>query len=152
MAIISTRTTPELRMRVVEGLEIGPRLLPERGSGQQEHRGYVRRLRLLLQLEEQIDQRGDRAEIDPALLQRHRERGQFLPGQAGESHLGGVGVDLDEEPQVVEERRHRRREGDGTVGDFQEAGHDEGDGAHDRRHDGAAEEAQASTAAAYSAE
>jgi hypothetical protein len=47
-------------------------------------------------------------------------------------------MDRHEQREIVEQRRHQGGQADGQVGNAGHVGHDEGDGAHDRRHELAA--------------
>ena len=51
---------------------------------------------------------------------------------------GRVRVDLDEKTEEVEEGRDCSGNDNGDVGNLENLGHDEGNGAHDRGHDDAA--------------
>src|SRR3546814_14230666 len=60
-----------------------------------------------------------------ALLDRLPQAGQFRRGQALHAAPRGIGVDLHEQAEIVEQRRYRRGDHDLVVGDVQERGHDE---------------------------
>ena len=49
-----------------------------------------------------------------------------------------VGIDLEVEAEIIEDRREGGGDHDGRVGNFKERGHHEGRGTHDRRHEHAA--------------
>ena len=58
--------------------------------------------------------------------------------QAEQAALAGLEMHHPEGRAEIEQRRHDRRLDHGGVGDVERLGHDEGDGAHHRRHDLAA--------------
>ena len=87
----------------------------------------------------QADQSHDGQEIKPALLEDLPHRGGIgVRGLHGNAVLMGVGEDGDGQGQVIHDRGHQRRQADGGVGQAGGIRHQEGHGAHDRRHDLAA--------------
>ena len=73
-----------------------------------------------------------------ALAQDDAEPRQVCPRQP--AHAGALGLEMhrEEHGQIVEQGRQEGPDGHREVADIEELGHDEGGGAHDRRHDLAA--------------
>ena len=84
---------------------------------------------------EQIDQRGERQDERPVLLHRGPGVRQFVLAHAAQPRLAGFEMDLPETGAEIEQRRDDRGLHHVGIGDVQRLGHDEGDGAHHRRHD-----------------
>ena len=88
--------------------------------------------------EQQIDQRRKRQDQIPVLADRGQSVGAVGLGHAVQMRAAGLEMHHPERGREIEQRRDDRRLDHLDIGDVERLGHDEGDGAHDRRHDLAA--------------
>ena len=106
-----------------------------RGGGD---RGLLRRQQQDVRIDQRDDEEDDRHQEVPARLEHLGERRRVVELDAADAVLGGLEIDVDEQAGVIEDRRDRGGDADRAVGDLQELRHDEGGGAHHRRHELAA--------------
>ena len=101
-----------------------------RGDG-----GLLRRQQQHLRVDQRNDEKDDRHQEVPAGFQHARERRHLGGIHPADAMLGGFEINVDEQAGVIEDRRDGRGDADRSVGDLQELRHDEGGGAHHRRHE-----------------
>ena len=86
-------------------------------------------------LQQQRDDDDDHGNQQMTVVPHYLSHGrQFALRNALQLLLAGPDVDIREYRRVVDESRNDRGGGDRKVGDVEELAHDEGSGAHDRRH------------------
>ena len=83
--------------------------------------------------QQHVDQQHDHEQVVPAFAKRPAQAGQFGARQAFQAVACGVGVDLHEQAEVVEQRRDHRGRGDLGVADAEELGDHESRRTHHRR-------------------